>query len=108
MPKAKSQENKENAAAAEKVQETEAYKLEAGKEDDDSGSDSEESEEEVEEETKAAADQPVCIEFSLINKKWSNLSIRERVSALLNATLLIQIWRLDLPPKKIANQKIFH
>lgn len=40
MPKAKSQENKENAGADAKAKEaTEAYKLEAGKEDDDSGDD---------------------------------------------------------------------
>lgn len=46
MPKAKTTEQKETAAAAPKVDET--VKVEVGKEDDDSGSDSE-SEEEVEE-----------------------------------------------------------
>lgn len=47
MPKAKSQENKENAEAP-STEKTENYKLEEGKGDDDSGDDSEESEEEEE------------------------------------------------------------
>lgn len=47
MPKAKSTENKENKAAEAKAkQETENYKLEEGKDEDDSGDDSEESENE--------------------------------------------------------------
>ena len=56
MPKAKSQENKENATA-QKADKKEAYKLEEGKDDDDSGDDSSESEEE---ETKGT-DKPVSI-----------------------------------------------
>lgn len=49
MPKAKSQENKENAAATKPTKEaTEAaYKLEEGKDEDDSGDDSDESEEDA-------------------------------------------------------------
>ena len=47
MPKAKSTENKENKAAETKAkQETENFKLEEGKDEDDSGDDSEESENE--------------------------------------------------------------
>jgi nascent polypeptide-associated complex subunit alpha len=60
MPKAKNQDNKENAAAetASKVKETENYKLEEGKDDDDSGDDSDESD--ADEENKASgADKPL-------------------------------------------------
>lgn len=48
MPKAKTQQqaNKENKENAPKVQETEDYKLEEGKDDDDSGEESESSDEE--------------------------------------------------------------
>lgn len=47
MPKAKTQQaNKENKENAPKVQETESYKLEEGKDDDDSGEDSDSSDEE--------------------------------------------------------------
>lgn len=58
MPKAKSQENKENAGADTKGKEAaEAYKLEAGKEDDDSGDD--DSDEESEEGEEGKDKQPV-------------------------------------------------
>jgi hypothetical protein len=60
MPKAKTQENKENAQT--KPKEAENFKLEQGKEDDDSGDDDEEDDDEEEDETNQAAgtDQPVC------------------------------------------------
>ena len=49
MPKAKSQENKENAAATEaKTQETADYKLEEGKGEDEESEESDESDEENE------------------------------------------------------------
>lgn len=60
MPKAKSQENKENATVVAETKK-EDFKLEAGKEDDDSGEDSDESEEGEEETAVASTEQPVCI-----------------------------------------------
>lgn len=53
MPKAKTQQaNKENKENAPKVQETESYKLEEGKDDDDSGEDSDSSDDEGKDENK--------------------------------------------------------
>jgi nascent polypeptide-associated complex subunit alpha len=64
MPKAKTQENKENAQT--KPKEAENFKLEQGKEDDDSGDDSSDSEEgDDTNQANAGNDQPVCIHFFL-------------------------------------------
>lgn len=61
MPKAKTQQaNKENKENAPKKQETENYKLEEGKDDDDSGEDSESSDEEEENKDEA---KPVSLCF---------------------------------------------
>jgi hypothetical protein len=70
MPKAKSQVNKENEAEA-KTKETEAYKLEEGKED--SGEESEESEEEEEEKAEGATVNKSINFFLIFKEKRSEL-----------------------------------